>query len=158
MKLIAHRGLINGPDANIENRPDQIDFVLSQGYDCEIDLWEINGNLFLGHDRPDYPIEPRFLNQHGLWIHAKNLSALYYLSTTNLTYFWHQNDDCVITSNGYIWTYPGKELTNRSVRLLPEWNNGKEYVSLYERLLTTKDDTCYAICSDYILKIHELRG
>jgi hypothetical protein len=158
MKLIAHRGLFNGPDVNLENRPEQIELSFSRGFDCEVDLWIVDGNMFLGHDRPDYPIEPKFLNNHGLWIHAKNLAALRYLSETGLTYFWHQSDDCVITSNGYIWTFPGKALTDRSIRLMPEWNGKEEYTPVYERLLTTKEDTCYAICSDYVLKIRELRG
>ena len=148
MKLIAHRGLMNGPDVNLENRPEQIFEALSQGYDCEIDLWVIDSKFYLGHDHPDYEIKENFLSQHGLWIHAKNLSALYYLSKTNLAYFWHQNDDCVITSNGYIWTYPDKELTDRSVRLLPEWKD--------PGLTTVVNNQCYAICSDYVKAIKEI--
>lgn len=160
MKLIAHRGLFNGPDVNLENRPEQIELALSQGFDCEVDLWIVDGEMFLGHDRPDYPTTLEFLKTPGLWIHAKNLAALYYLSTTTLAYFWHQSDDCVITSNGYIWTFPGKELTDRSIRLMPEWEdkNTPVFVPLYQKLLTTKNNSCYAICSDYVLKIRELRG
>jgi len=142
MNLIAHRGLYDGPDVNLENRPEQIEQALQHGFDCEIDLWIINGNMFLGHDRPDYAIEPKFLNNSGLWIHAKNLAALRYLSETRLTYFWHQSDDCVITSNGYIWTYPEKELTDRSIRLMPEWAD--------PTLDGIESTTCYAICSDYV--------
>jgi hypothetical protein len=148
MKLIAHRGLFKGPDANLENRPEQIVQALQLGYDCEIDLRVIEGKFYLGHDHADYEINESFLSQHGLWIHAKNLSALHYLSTTNLSYFWHQNDDCVITSNGYIWTYPEKELTDRSIRLMPEWKDPE--------FKTILDNRCYAICSDYVDAIKEI--
>jgi hypothetical protein len=148
MKLIAHRGLFNGPDVNLENRPEQICSALAKGYDCEIDLWVIDSKFFLGHDFPDYEIKENFLSQHGLWIHAKNLPALRYLSETNLAYFWHQNDDCVITSNGYIWTYPEKELTDRSIRLMPEWKNPE--------LIGVENTQCYAICSDYVERIKEI--
>jgi hypothetical protein len=142
MKLIAHRGLYKGPDINLENKPEQICTALGEGYDCEIDLRVIDSKFFLGHDRPDYEVDEKFLTQPGLWIHAKNLQALRYLSETNLAYFWHQNDDCVITSNGYIWTYPEKELTDRSIRLMPEWAN--------PTLDGIESTNCYAICSDYV--------
>ena len=141
MKFIAHRGLFNGPDANLENRTEQIVTALSLGYDCEIDLWVVDSKFFLGHDRPDFEIKENFLNQQGLWIHAKNLSALRYLSETGLAYFWHQSDDCVITSNGYIWTFPDKELTDRSIQLMPEWKD-----PAFERV----EFKSYGICSDYV--------
>ena len=76
---------------------------------CEIDVRYINGKWMLGHDNPDFEVPFEFLEQTGLWIHAKNLEALYILSKTNLVYFWHQEDDFTLTSNNYIWTYPGKE-------------------------------------------------
>lgn len=145
IKLIAHRGLYEGPDKTLENRPNQILDALEQGYDAEIDLWVLNGRFFLGHDLAQYEITRDFLDQPELWIHAKNLEALYWLSKTNLTYFWHQADDRVITSNGYIWTYPDKDLTDRSIRLMPEWNDPD--------LKTVTKFICYGICSDFVEKI-----
>jgi hypothetical protein len=147
MKLIAHRGLIDGPDVNLENRPQQIELALAQGFDCEIDLWVINSELYLGHDEPMYPINKEFLNQFGLWIHAKNLAALRWLTDTNHCYFWHENDQFTLTSNNFIWTYPNKELTQRSVAVLPEWHDPK-----FENL----PRNCYGICSDYVLQIKEI--
>ena len=82
MKLIAHRGLTQGPNKDLENNPDQILKAKNQGYDCEIDLWKINADLWLGHDAPQYPISQKFLdrNYESIWIHAKNLNALYFLT------------------------------------------------------------------------------
>ena len=142
VKLIAHRGLYNGPDKALENQPWQIKDALSKGYDAEIDLWYIDGKFILGHDGPNFEVKEDFIRQPGLWIHAKNLEALHWLSTTRLTYFWHQNDDCVITSNGYIWTYPEKPLTDRSIRLMPEWKDRK--------FTDIKEQKCWGICSDYV--------
>lgn len=142
MILIAHRGLYLGPNKDLENHPDQIWHALTQGYDCEIDLRVIDGKFWLGHDEAQYEVDETFLTQAGLWIHAKNLAALEWLTTTDLTYFWHQNDDCTITSNGYIWTYPEKELTSRSIRLMPEWRN--------PGLDGIENTNCFAICSDYV--------
>ena len=153
MKLIAHRGLINGPDETIENHPDQIKLAINQGFNCEIDLWfDEDSKFYLGHDRPQYSIDKDFLIEYKkrLWIHTKNLKALYWLSNTNnfFNYFWHQNDDCVITSQGYIWTYPEKPLTDRSIRLMPEWAD--------PGFKTVLKNRCYAVCSDYVVKIKDI--
>ena len=145
MKLIAHRGLTSGPDVNLENRPEQILKSLSEGYDCEIDLWIINSDYYLGHDHPDYPINKQFLDKLGLWIHAKNLAALRWLTQTDLEYFWHEEDKFTLTSHNYIWTFPGNELTQRSVMVMPEYVDAS--------LSNTVGVNCYGICSDFVSKL-----
>lgn len=144
MKLISHRGNLQGPQPDLENHPEQITRVLNQGYDCEVDLWLADHQLWLGHDQPQHKITRDFLEHPGLWIHAKNLDALVWLTTTDLNYFWHQNDDYVITSHHYIWAYPGRQLTARSVAVMPEWNYGHD---------ETRQLECFAICSDFVAKI-----
>lgn len=74
-----------------------------------------------------------------MWIHCKNFEALDYFSKQkeNYNYFWHQEDDFTITSKGFIWTYPGKEVGDLSVIVDLEGD------SVYN---------CYAICSDYLTK------
>ena len=56
---------------------------------------------------------------------------------SKFNYFWHQKDDVTLTSQGYIWAYPGKQPLKNSIAVLPEIN---------------KDDIskCSGICSDYI--------
>ena len=143
MKLIAHRGLTQGPNPDRENTPEQIELALSQGYDCEIDLWCQNGQLWLGHDRPTHYITFSFIIQHGLWIHAKNFEALNWLAerTNGVHYFWHEQDQYTLTSTGYIWSYPNTELSERTIQLLPEWQDPE---------LNNIDTTCYGVCSDYV--------
>jgi len=148
MKYIAHRGLVDGPNSSLENHPEQILQSLAQGYDCEVDLWHHNGELYLGHDAPTYPIDPDFLNKIGLWVHAKNLAAFRYLLDTSNNYFWNQNDDYALTSHRYIWAYPGRELTMRSVMVMPE--------HVDKSLTTARDANCYAICSDYVSSLKTL--
>ncbi len=144
MILIAHRGLINGPDKNLENNPSQIELALNAGFEIELDLWMTDTGLFLGHDEPQYQVDRDFLDQDKLWIHAKNLAALIWLTTTDLNYFWHQNDDYIITSHHFIWTFPGNPLSPRSISVMPE---------LADPTLEKIDKTCYGICSDYVAKI-----
>jgi hypothetical protein len=142
MKLIAHRGLVNGPDKDLENKPSQIQLSLEQGFDCEIDFWIIDNEFYLGHDAPQFQIDSNFIEQPGLWIHAKNLEALHYLLTTRLNFFWHQNDDYTLTSNRYIWTYPGQNLTQDSIMVMPEWDD--------PTLNNARHAECFAVCSDFV--------
>jgi hypothetical protein len=69
--------------------------------------------------------------------HAKNLEGLVYLSNTNYNYFWHENDSFIITSKGYIWTYPGAKLSKFAICVLPE-------------KFKWKKTQCIGICSDFI--------
>ena len=142
MKYIAHRGLLTGPDHNLENHPDQIKLALDEGYNCEVDLWVKNSELWLGHDGPQYLVDEKFISQIGLWIHAKNLSALRWLRNTDCNYFWHENDRFTMTSHRWIWTYPGEDLTSISVMVMPE--------TVDSTLNNCKNAQCYAICSDYV--------
>jgi hypothetical protein len=147
MLFIAHRGLFNGPDSELENRPEQIDLALSLGFHCEIDVRYINGKWMLGHDKPTYEIPFNFLQKQNLWIHAKNLEALYQLSQDkNLKVFWHQNDDFTLTSSGEIWSYPNMPLTPNSIMLMPEWTDPN-----FRRVF---DEPCLGICSDFVSRIY----
>lgn len=149
MKLIAHRGLYKGPDKNLENRPYQINSALTIGYDCEIDLWMFEDRLYLGHDGPQYNVTEDFVKQSGLWIHCKNLAALEYCqSNKELNFFWHENDSYTLTSLGFIWCYPEKDLGKKSVMLMPEWSDPN-----FEKISNVN---CYAICSDYVDKLKSL--
>lgn len=145
MKLIAHRGLVNGPNKHIENQPATIKSALSNGFDCEIDLWVFDRRLYLGHDGPQYNVTTEFLKQPGLWIHCKNLDALEYCSEdVALNYFWHEEDTYTLTSRGFIWAYPDKILNKQSIMVLPEWKDPN-----FENI----GRPCFGICSDYVEKI-----
>jgi hypothetical protein len=141
MKLIAHRGNINGPISNKENRPDYIEEALFNNYDAEIDVWFINNKLFLGHDQPDYKINITWLysNKEKLWIHCKNIAAIEYMSDAWLFhYFWHENDTMVVTSLRDLWVFPGKQPVRNSIAVMPEIYN--DDVSL-----------CRGVCTDYAI-------
>ena len=79
MKIISHRGNINGSQPNKENSLNYINEAIESGYNVEIDMWLQNDNLFLGHDAPEWQIDPQFLksNYAQLWIHCKNDAAFF---------------------------------------------------------------------------------
>ena len=60
----------------------------------------------------------------------------------NLHYFFHDEDDCTITSKGDLWVYPGKQPVKNSIAVMPEWH--RDDVSL-----------CKGICSDNIINFKE---
>jgi hypothetical protein len=140
MKLISHRGNIFGRDYNLENKPSYIQDALNIGYDVEIDVW-FNEKFYLGHDSIQYEIEKEFLLINGLWCHAKTIKTFEKLLNLGVVCFYHEKDKCTLTSNGLIWTYPGNELTEKSICVLPEIFNQDK-----------KDLKCYGICSDTISK------
>jgi hypothetical protein len=137
MVLIAHRGNVSGKNPEKENSPLYIESALNQGFDVEIDVWVKNEKYYLGHDEPIYNIEESFLVNEKVWCHAKNIEALYkMLNNSKINCFWHQDDDFTLTSSGFIWTYPGKPLTEKSICVLPGLNE--------------KISKCYGICSDTV--------
>ena len=133
MKLIAHRGLFNGPDLLLENKPEQIELAIKLGFDVEVDVWYINNALYLGHDYPAYEIPLEFLQRKEIWAHAKDLPALQYMLDNNVHCFWHEVDQRTLTSKGYIWTYPEEETLSRSVLVVQDHikpSNENTYLSL----------------------------
>jgi hypothetical protein len=142
--LISHRGNLNGPDKNTENTIAQIELCINDFYlDVEIDVWLEDKQLFLGHDCPQYPVSLEFLESYKkhLWVHCKNLEALFLLKDI-CNCFYHDKDDFVLTSRNFIWAYPGKKLTSDSICVLPE-NHKVTYSNQDLR-------SCKGICTDYI--------
>ena len=148
MKLISHRGNIDGKTFE-ENNPRYILAARDAGYDVEIDVWCIDERYYLGHDEPQYEVDLDFLKMNGFWCHAKNIEALYKMTSEGVHCFWHQEDDVTLTSNGFLWTYPNKDLTPNSICVLPEVQEDF-FASVYIEFA--------GICSDYISKYKTLEG
>ena len=145
MHFISHRGNLNGPNKNLENKPNYIQEALDKGFDVEIDVWLNEEKFYLGHDKPLYETDINFIGQKKIWVHAKNIEALNKLIKLEIHCFWHQSDDVVLTSKGYLWTFPGKLLTSNSIEVLPEINT--------KIIKNIKVSDCAGICSDYIENI-----
>lgn len=122
MFLISHRGNISGKLPERENTVDYIQEALGLGYDVEVDVWKTGNEFYLGHDGPETLIKLEFLRNDKLWCHAKNMDSLAAMMSESIHCFWHQTDDVTLTSRGYLWTYPGKPLTENSICVMPELN------------------------------------
>lgn len=150
MRIIAHRGNVDGPNPELENSPAHIDQAIQSGFDAEVDVWVMPGDasVWLGHDAPMYPVPWEFLTsrRHRLWCHAKNLRAMAALFDHDLNAFAHDFDDRVFTTHGFVWTFPGRCIIpgHRVVCVLPG----------ADRRLDDEDmRQCHAICTDYCRRL-----
>ena len=139
MRLISHRGNIQGRIEDNENKPEYIDHALSLGYEVEVDIWLVDNKIYLGHDEPQYLIGIEWLEKRSsnLWIHCKNLEALSYLNSyrKKFNYFAHDKDMGVLTSHNYIWS---TNVCDWGILVLPEVFN------------TEPDKKTLGVCSDII--------
>jgi hypothetical protein len=139
MILISHRGNLTGRIPNNENNPNYIDGAINAGFDVEVDMWWVDGRVYLGHDNPQYEVDNEWLVDRAdkLWVHCKNVELLNWIRSTILHWFWHENDTMVLTSKNYMWVHPGKQPIVGSIAVMPEIHN---------------DDIskCIGVCSDYI--------
>lgn len=153
MYFIAHRGLINGPDTDQENKIQTIEIALNNGFDVEVDLWLLNNKFYLGHDKNKLEeVNFNFIQTHKekLWIHTKNFEVLNFLSfesrRDNFHYFWHQEDNYTITSKNIPWVYSGCKEIQSGILVLPENHMNINQINKIDVI---------GICSDYIFNIRE---
>ena len=155
MRIIAHRGLTNGPDDLLQNHPLQVIKAIEQGFDAEIDLWFDKGRWYLGHDTMSHEIPPAFLTNQHLWIHCKNLPAFYNLKRfgTKVNFFYHDSDKVVLTSNGNVWTYFGlpETMDPQAICVMPEVT-----YSWTEIELMVRSGKWAGMCTDWPIRIREL--
>ena len=142
MIKIAHRGNVKGPMPDQENSPEYLVSAISQGFDVEVDIRMSLSGIYLGHDFPKFLVDETYLEdiKKHAWFHCKNIEALGYFvnNMPDARFFWHQNDDYTLTSNGYIWTYPGKTVTNKSIIVVQQ----KMDLEIFQN--------AYGVCSDYV--------
>ena len=138
--LISHRGNISGKSL-LENSPDYIDNALEKGFDVEIDIRYTDNKLLLGHDKGQYPISLDWINErkNKLWVHCKDKYSIEYLNSksSELHFFFHEDDDLTITSKGFLWVFPGMQPVQNSIAVMPE-------------LYNDNIKQCIGVCSDFI--------
>jgi len=138
MILISHRGNTSGSNSELENKPEYIMNTLQKGYDVEIDVWSVDKQFYLGHDKPQYKIERSFLQNKKFWCHAKNIESFYrMIDDKKIHCFFHDKDKVALTSKGYFWSSSKNEMTNKSICVMPPLSRDvPNYVA--------------GVCSDYI--------
>jgi len=126
---IAHRGLIDGPNHEIENSMTTITEWCRQGIASEIDIWWHRDAFWIGHDEPREPVSPEFLHSEYLWIHAKNSEGFYQLQKLSnekgwgLRIFYHTDEDYALTTTGETIILPGLPDVEGWTYMMPEMRN-----------------------------------
>lgn len=144
--IISHRGNLEGSNPETENTNDQIMKAIEAGFDVEVDVWYRNGWIYLGHDGPQERMISLEKNYEKMWYHCKDILTLGFfidLGRDHYNYFFHDKDNATLTNRKYIWTYPGKKLTNHSIAVLPETT---------DNWVINKNSTMHGICTDYPIK------
>ena len=141
MKIISHRGNIRGPLPDKENRPSYIDCAIGNGYDVEVDVRSVNGELWLGHDEPQYKIDHNWLDKRRnyLWLHCKNIEAA--VECWAYHSFCHTGDPFVYTTTGKLWVH------DLSLKI----NNNTIIPLITEQDIGNLDNfsQCFGVCTDY---------
>lgn len=148
MIYISHRGNIDTINPEKENTIPYIEEAINLGFDVEIDIRTKEGELYLGHDKPDYKVSIEWLNYYRekIWIHAKDIKTLTFLLETNLRFFYHEKENHTIISNtNLIWSHNILESNEKSIIPLLGLNDLS--------LLPTNE--IKGVCSDYIKILKE---
>ena len=137
--LISHRGNLNGKQPDKENTVAYIEDALEKGYHCEIDVCKYDGEKFyLGHDEPQEAVTMKWLRDQQLWCHAKSYGALEAMIAHGIHCFFHHNDKYTLTSQGWIWAFPGQPVGAYTIAVHPE------------KLTQKQLELCSGYCSDNI--------
>lgn len=141
MRVISHRGNINGPGK--DSAPADVRVALEAGYDVEVDVRMVDGSLRLGHDAPGDKVPSWMLFDAKVWFHAKDIEAASYLATRDVKVFCHDNDPFVVVDQ-HIWVHPN---TSRKTLVLP--NAILLDIAGFERLSRDVGKLAFAVCTDW---------
>ncbi len=107
VRIISHRGNLFRPEPEYENTVENIEDL---DFYCpiEIDVWYIDGKYLLGHDRPNpnEEVSLEWLEDHDLYVHAKNKECFEVLSgNPEVRVFSHDEEESTVVSDGTIWCH-----------------------------------------------------
>lgn len=149
MKIISHRGNLNGPNLLLENSLDYIQNAIDLEFIVEVDLRFSNNNLYFGHDFAQYPVSVKWIldRKDLLLVHVKDSIALEYIidMKIDINFFVHQNDDFTMISNGYIWTHNINCLNKKSIVPL---------INIVDKKYLTYN--YYGICTDFPIEYKKI--
>lgn len=164
MKIISHRGNLNGPNQNTENTIDAIEKALQSGFGVEIDIWYFASRFWLGHDSPEtsfsFDTLIRWSNMYAdqnLYVHCKNIWALEEMTKiqkSNIIPFFHDVDQCVLLRDNIIWVHPkaiysvDEVSRNKCIAVVSKCKTIK-----YDLNLDISFETWYGICTDYPIDV-----
>src|SRR2546429_6228317 len=116
MYIVALRANLEGR-SDCENHPQAVRKCLALGFGAEVDLWTIDGEYWLGHDRPTYPIKLEEFDRDGVFFHLKT-PFIPILQSADA--FAIDHDTFVVTIRGRIWANYGHAAPPHSIMCAPD--------------------------------------
>jgi hypothetical protein len=157
MIFISYRGIYDGNNFQDSNTPNQIAKAFGMGFSCMVDVWRVDGKLYLGNDQPITEVTAKYLQGKKFWINARNTDMQTWLATQSSTLYpnWFYFPSMpppvyVVASNGKLITPGTVAINNNSVIFLPEIND----MSLF----STVNLKCFGITSSYLTFIRRMRN
>lgn len=141
MNIIAHRARFEG-SIFADNSLEALEFCLSKGFGCEIDLHYKNGAYFLGHDAASDKVELKLIDLPGVFLHLKNphLPELKFADA-----FFINKDDCAYTKNNNLWVNVGIDYaSDKTIMCSPELCGLEFNGNLIKKWINV-----FGICTDY---------
>jgi len=142
MIIYAHRAYVEGASPARENLPTAILEVLVEGFGVEIDLRKSEGQWYLGHDRPTYPIKVADFDRPGVMFHLKtpDVPDLRFADA-----FAIDHDPYSLTLRGKLWTNYGEPISSNSIACAPELVLNTEKLESFAR----RSRKAFGVCTDF---------
>lgn len=151
MIVFAHRANLHGPGSG-ENSREAIDGCLQLGLSVEIDVWDVSGECWIGHDEPVWRHAWQSLVHPGIMCHAKNTSAAAMMLHHGVAFFCIDRDPFVLCSTGHLWMNYDTELTSKSIACSPEVIGLDADLRDYLQTIVG----CYGVYTDFPLTYRKL--
>lgn len=148
MKIFAHRGNLDGVSPR-ENEPALIREALAEGFDTEIDLWEVDDRFFLGHDAATYSIDLREFDHPNVIFHLK---TPFVPRLTHADAFAIDHDRYSLTLRGRLWTNHGQPMSRFAIMCAPELVGHAEPLEDFVR----RSRGAAGICTDYPRQVRRI--
>jgi hypothetical protein len=157
MIYISYRGVFDGQNFDKANTVDQIGRAFNAGFGCMVDIWRVDGIMYLGSDEPVTIVTEKYLQGNKFWLNVRNVECQEWIVTQSAklypNYFWFNNDmenTPTETSSGKLITPGNVPVNNTSIIFLPEIPD--------RGLLSTVHLRCYGVCSNYLTFIKRMRN
>ena len=157
MIFISYRGIYDGNNFQDSNTPNQIAKAFGMGFSCMVDVWRVDGKLYLGNDQPITEVTASYLQGKKFWINARNTAMQSWIATQSSTLYpnWFYFPSMpppayVVASNGKLITPGTVPINNNSVIFLPEIDD--------LAMFSTFKLKCFGITSSYLTFIRRMRN
>lgn len=157
MIFISYRGIYDGNNFQDSNTPNQIAKAFGMGFSCMVDVWRVDGKLYLGNDQPITEVTASYLQGKKFWINARNTAMQSWIATQSSTLYpnWFYFSSMpppayVVASNGKLITPGTVPINNNSVIFLPEIDD--------LGMFSTVKLKCFGITSSYLTFIRRMRN